>query len=169
MRYMMRFGGHRGRGRTGRCQVLGLAAAHNRCSPLRQCFDAIRRLLGPCRTCDPAGCPVEHPAPARTGMSGWHYKSDLHRTSCDFICRDARLRRTIVAINSLAKPVYRPSANNPARHLVRDDLPTITLSQFRPNTGLICKIMRVIQQTFYPQSQRPESGTECCDTRQCSA
>jgi hypothetical protein len=97
---VMRFGAHRGWGRTDRGQVLGLVAAHNRCSPLRQCFDAIRRLLDPCRTCDPAGCPVVHPTPPETGMSGWHYKSDLDRTCFHFICSYVRLRRTIVAINS---------------------------------------------------------------------
>jgi len=65
MRYVTRFGVQKGWGRTDRCQVLGLVAAHNRCSPLRQCFDAIRRLLGPCRTCDPVGCPVVHPTPPK--------------------------------------------------------------------------------------------------------
>jgi hypothetical protein len=169
MRYVMRFGAYRGWGRTDRGQVLGLVAAHNRCSPLRQYFDAIRRRLGPCRTCDPAGCPVVHPVPPKAGMSGWHYKSDLDRTSCYSIYRDMRLRRIIVAINSPAKPIYRQSVNNSARHPVRDDLPTISLSSFRPNPGLIYKTMRVMQQIVYPQSQRPESGAECCDTRQCSA
>jgi hypothetical protein len=102
-------------------------------------------------------------------MSGWHYKSDLHRTSCYFICRDVRLRRTIVATNTLVKRIYRPSMNNPGRYPVLDDLPTITLSLFGPNPSLIYKIIRAMQQIAYSQSHHPESDVECCDTRQCSA
>jgi hypothetical protein len=111
MRYVMRFGVHRGWGRTGRRQALGLVAAHNRCSPYFQCFDAIYRLLGPCRPCRPGGLPSRAPRAAQdrdVGMAldgthdhafGLFFIGPLYYS----ICSDVQRRQAIVRYKRLSE------------------------------------------------------------------